>query len=123
MRAVPRDAVYDELCRLLRAAGVEVRVTPFQRPPDRSGGHCRIKGRHLVLLDAQASPGERARALLEAVEGIGLDALGLSGSAFSPELLRRLNRRGQMPWPHAREAPGLARCEPAPNVTTIGRRK
>lgn len=120
-----RDAVYDELCRLLRRAGVEVRVTPFERPPDRSGGLCRIHGRHLVLLDAQASPAQRARALLEAVEGIGLETLGLSGAVLSPELLRQFNRRGRVPWPSLREAPGLARCEPEPPVsgTTVGRRK
>lgn len=71
-----------------------------------------MKGRHLVLLDAQASPAERTRALLEAVEKLGLPALGLKGSELSPELRRQLSRRGRMPWPHLRDAPGLARCEP-----------
>lgn len=84
-----------------------------------------MKGRRLVLLDAQASPAERTRALLEAVEKLGLDALGLSGAELSPELRRQLSRRGQMPWPHLRNAPGLARCEPdAPlSGSTTGRRK
>lgn len=105
-------AVYEELCRLLAQAEIEVRVEPFARPSDRRGGLCNVKGRHLVLLDAQASPAERTRALLEAVEKLGLPALGLKGSELSPELRRQLSRRGRMPWPHLRDAPGLARCEP-----------
>ncbi len=121
---VTREALYEELCRLLDEAGVEVRVEPFQRPSDRSGGLCRLKGHHLVLLDALASPAQRARALLEVVERIGLDALGLNGAALSPDLLRQLSRRGRMPWPHPREAPGLARCEPpSPWGKTTGRGK
>lgn len=125
LQRVTREALYEELCRLLDEAGVEVRVEPFERPSDRSGGLCRVKGRHLVLLDAQASPAQRARALLESVERLGLHALGLNGAALSPDLLRQLNRRGHMPWPHPREAPGLARCEPEPSWhgRTTGRRK
>lgn len=122
-----QDAVYDELCALLRAAGVEVRVETFRRRSDRRGGLCTVKGRLVVLLDAQASRAERTRALLESVEQLDPDVLSRRSAQLSPELRRHLNRRGQMPWPHLREAPGLARCTPAPPetplTTTTGRRK
>ncbi len=105
------EAVFDELCALLRGAGIEVRIEAFQRAPDRAGGLCVLKGKRLVLLDAAAHRSEQARALLETVENVGLEALGLRGAEFSPALRRQLGRRGKMPWPELRDAPGLARCD------------
>lgn len=101
--------LYDELRTLLKAAGIEIRVESFKNPPDSAGGLCVMKGRHLVLLDSHASKPEQARALLEVLERVGLARLGLSGTDLSPELLTRLNRRGQMPWPHRSQAPSVAK--------------
>ncbi len=107
-------ALFEELCTLLVAAGIEIRTERFHLPPDSAGGLCRLAGKHLVLLHAGASKAERARALLEVVEQIGLNQLGLSGSQLSPALLARLNRRGQMPWPHRSQAPPVAKPIPNP---------
>ncbi len=102
------DALYRELVGHLRKAGVEIRVETFKTPPDSAGGLCKVRGANLILLHSGASPGERSSALLEAVETIGLEPLGLAGRDLSPALLARLNRRGHMPWPHRSRAPGVA---------------
>lgn len=119
----------DEMAAVLTAAGVEIRTEPFRHPPESAGGRCRLHGKELVILDAAASRAERARALLEVVELIGLGALGISGSDLSPALLSALNRRGKMTWPHKKQAPplakatGAARKSPPPrlaDLTTMG---
>jgi len=102
-------ALFDEICALLTAVGVEIRVERFSTPPDSAGGLCRLAGKNLVLLHSGSSKAERGRALLEVVEQIGLERLGVRGAQLSPTLLSRLNRRGQMPWPHRREAPPVAK--------------
>lgn len=111
----------DEMTAVLRAAGVEVRTEPFRQPPESAGGRCRIHGRELVLLDASASRAERARALLEVVEALGLEALGISGSDLSPSLLSALNRRGKMTWPHKKQAPPLAKATGAARKPAVPR--
>jgi hypothetical protein len=68
-------SLYDELHSVLLKAGMEIRVEPFKTPSDSAGGLCRMKGRNLVILDEKASVPERARALLEVVERIGLTRL------------------------------------------------
>lgn len=104
-------SLFQELVDVLTQAGVEVRTEPFQHPAERAGGFCRIEGRNLVLLDASASRPQQARALLEAVETLGLSRLGIAGSDLSPALLRNLNRRGRMPWPHRLESPPVANAK------------
>lgn len=103
--------LFEELARVLRAAGVEIRVETFKVPPETAGGLCVMRGNRLVLLHAGATRAEQAQALLEVVEKLGLEALGLTGIQLSPELLRRLNRRGRMPWPHTSQAPRLAKAD------------
>jgi hypothetical protein len=87
-----------------------VRTEAFHTPLDRAGGYCELRGERLVLLDSRASVGERLRALLEAIEACGLESLGIRGAELSPALLRALNRRGHMTWPHRTQAPPLARA-------------
>lgn len=129
-------ALFDEICMLLRAAGLEIRTEHFALAPESAGGLCRVEGKDLVLLHAGASKAERARALLEVVEQVGLRRLGIRGAELSPTLLSRLNRRGQMPWPHKSEAPPVAKTQswyrlqkhlklimtppPLSNLTTLG---
>lgn len=105
------DPLFVELAAHLENAGVEIRVEPFKTPPDSAGGLCVVRGNRLMLLHSGASQPEQARALMEAVETIGLESLGLTGAKLSPELLRRLNRRGKMPWPHRSQAPSVARAD------------
>lgn len=114
---------------VLKTAGVEIRAEPFRHPPESAGGLCRLHGQNLVLLDSRASRPEQARALLEVVEAIGLEALGISGTDLSPALLSALNRRGRMTWPHKKDAPPLAKAtktvrKPPPprlaELTTMG---
>jgi len=107
-------ALYNELLEHLGRAGLEIRLESFKRPPESAGGLCRFQGKRLVLLHSGASKPERARALLEVVEQVGLSKLGLNGNDLSPPLLARLNRRGQMPWPHKQEAPPLAKPDYTP---------
>lgn len=102
---------FRELSGLLERAGIELRIEPFQTPPDSAGGLCYVFGKKVVLLDKNASTAERARALLEVIERVGLDDLGVVGSDLSPALLAALNRRGQMVWPHKSQAPSLAKTE------------
>lgn len=108
--------MFEELLELLQGAGVEIRVEAFQNPPDSAGGLCVMRGRHLVLLDSQASQPEQSRALLEVLERIGLERMGLKGSDLSPPLLAKLSRRGQMPWspPANRMAPHPSPHSPPP---------
>jgi hypothetical protein len=121
---VSGHALYDELCHLLAGSGIEVRVETFEKPSARGGGLCLVKGKRLVLLDAGASPAERARALIEAFEHLEIAGARLHDAELSPELRRHLNRRGQMPWPQLRKAPGLARCEPEePAPGTVRKRR
>ncbi len=103
-----------ELSRLLEERGVEVKSEPFQRPWDRAGGLCRVEGHNRVILDARAPTAERLRALVEAVEGLGLSALGVAGKDLSPSLLRLLTQRGHMTWPHPSEAPSISRARKKP---------
>lgn len=102
---------FAELSGLLQRAGIQVRTEPFKTPPDSAGGLCYVFGKKVVLLDQKASVAERARALVEVVERIGLEQLGVSGSDLSPGLLAALNRRGQMAWPHRSQAPTLAKTD------------
>lgn len=104
------SGLFTELTSLLGAHGVTIRTEPFQAPFDRAGGYCQLRGNRLVLLDSRASRGEQLRALLEALEAAGLETLGIRGSELSPALLRALNRRGHMAWPHASKAPPIARA-------------
>lgn len=104
------DALLSELCDLLSRAGVEFRTERFERPSERGGGLCWTSGRPLVLLDSAASPAERIRTLLEVVEELGIQQLGIAGAELSPALLSTLNKRGRMPWPKRQEAPRLARA-------------
>lgn len=112
LKPVPERALFDELVGLLTDRGVEVRVEHFAAPSQRGGGYCKIEGKRTVILDAGASAPQMAQALLEAIEEMGLAELGISGQDLSPELLRRLTRRGHMPWPRLADAPALRRAGP-----------
>jgi UDP-N-acetylmuramate dehydrogenase len=106
--------LFDELNRLITVAGIEIRTESFRLPPDSAGGLCRIRGRDLVLLHSGASHAERAEALIEVLEHLGLERLGLKGSDLSAALLARLNRRGQISWPGREQLPSLSKTAGVP---------
>lgn len=95
--------LFQELNRLISGAGIEIRTENFRLPPESAGGLCRIEGRYLVLLHSGASRAERAEALLEVLEHLGLERLGVHREDISAELLARLTRRGHMPRHHAED--------------------
>jgi UDP-N-acetylmuramate dehydrogenase len=103
-------AQLEEISSVLRRAGVIIRVEPFQEPSKNGGGLCKVHGKDLVILDSRASRPEQLRALLEVIEDLGLESLGVSGKDLSPELLSALSRRGKMSWPHKRQAPSLKKA-------------
>jgi hypothetical protein len=107
---VSERALFDELVLLLTERGIEVRVEGFTTPSQRGGGYCKVEGKRTVILDSRASPPQMTQALLEALEEMGLDGIGLTGRDLSPELLQRLTRRGRMPWPRLTDAPALRRA-------------
>jgi UDP-N-acetylmuramate dehydrogenase len=111
--------LFDELNRLITLAGIEIRTESFRLPPESAGGLCRIRGRDLVLLHSGASQAERAEALIEVLEHLGLERLGLKGSDLSAPLLARLNRRGQMSWPGRNESPRLSKPGGVPARTHL----
>ena len=97
--SVDDEASYRELCGHLKSAGIEVRVDSFAKSPQSAGGLCHIEGRGLVLLDRECSPPQRARALLEAVEELGLGRLGIKFTDLSAQLQSSLKRRGRLGFP------------------------
>ena len=71
----------DELLRVATRLGVEVRIEPFETPPARGGGRCRVGERQFILLDARAPLGERVGALASALASLDLDDVYLAPEA------------------------------------------
>jgi UDP-N-acetylmuramate dehydrogenase len=73
--------LFDELVRVATRLGVVVRVEPFETPPARGGGRCRLAGREFVFLDARAPLGDRVGALAAALARLDLDDVYLMPEA------------------------------------------
>ena len=58
-----RERLLEELLLAAHKLGVEVRTEPFDTGGTSAGGICKLHGRRLILLDADASVPERAAAL------------------------------------------------------------
>ena len=71
----------DELLRVATRLGVEVRIEPFETPPGRGGGRCRVGERQFIVLDARAPLGERVGALASALASLDLDDVYLAPEA------------------------------------------
>jgi UDP-N-acetylmuramate dehydrogenase len=71
----------DELVRVATRLGIVVRIEPFETPPARGGGRCRVAGREFVFLDARAPLGDRVGALASALSGFDLDDVYLMPEA------------------------------------------
>jgi UDP-N-acetylmuramate dehydrogenase len=71
----------DELLRVATRLGVEVRIEPFETPPWRGGGRCRVGERQFIVLDARAPLGERVGALASALASLDLDDVYLAPEA------------------------------------------
>jgi UDP-N-acetylmuramate dehydrogenase len=87
--------LFDELSRAAMRLGVEVRTEPFETPPARGGGRCRVAGREFIFVDARASLGDRVGALASALAGLDLDDVYLT-----PEARDRVEvaRDAQIAW-------------------------
>jgi UDP-N-acetylmuramate dehydrogenase len=107
-RGVDEHELFEELVRLARSLGVEVRVERFETPPARGGGRCVVDGRELVLLDARATPADRVETLAAALAGADLDDVYLP-----PEVRERIERA---------VSPGVAPRERVPlgPLSTLG---
>ena len=88
---------YDELIALMSELGIEVRLDTFFREQPNAGGYCLIKGKELIVLDAEKSEGERCRVLLEVVEKLKRNS-SIAAEQLSPGLLHKLIERGNAPW-------------------------
>ena len=70
-----------ELERTARKLGLEVRIEPFETPPVQAGGRCWVRGRHVILLDANASLMEQVAALAAALSEVDLEGVYLAPEA------------------------------------------
>jgi UDP-N-acetylmuramate dehydrogenase len=73
--------LFDELVRVATRLGMVVRVEPFETPPSRGGGRCRVAGREFVLLDARTPLGDRVAVLASALADQDLDDVYLMPEA------------------------------------------
>lgn len=116
----------DELIATANKLGIEVRVQPMLGPRVGAGGLCRLRGRLVVVIDAEAPAVERAGALADA-----LGQLDTEGVFMPPEVREILDSaRERKRWrlqptrPRSRSErarvralpvakPGLRRCKSA----------
>ena len=73
--------LFDELARVATRLGIVVRVEPFETPPARGGGRCRVAGREFILLDARTPLADRVGALASALADLDLDDVYLMPEA------------------------------------------
>ncbi len=65
-------ALVDELAKLARNLGIEVRVVAMRLPTRGAGGLCRVKGKSMILLDQKQPAIDRAGTLAECIVASGL---------------------------------------------------
>lgn len=79
--AVDPRRLLDGLLGVARALGVEARVEPFEKRGRTAGGLCRVRGRQVILVDANSPLPDQVGVLAEA-----LGRLDLSSLTLPPEL-------------------------------------
>ncbi len=91
---------YDELVELMSELDIEVRLDTFEREQPNAGGYCLVKGKELVVLDAERSEGERSRVLIEVLEKLQQTKSNqaIEPKQLSPALLQKLIARGNAYW-------------------------
>ncbi|HMR76685.1 MAG TPA: hypothetical protein PKD61_16305, partial [Polyangiaceae bacterium] len=67
----PRTLV-DELAKVARGLGIEVRVVAMRLPTRGAGGLCRVKGKSMILLDQKQAAIDRAGTIAECIVESGL---------------------------------------------------
>ena len=129
--AVEPRRLLDELFKVAKKLGLEVRVEPFSAPAPRvgAGGICRLRGRQVVLIDATAGMVDQAIAMAEALGRFELESVSMAPEARriveSTRVRDRWRARVAMhaprPGPGSRESsvrwlgrpkPGLRRTRP-----------
>jgi hypothetical protein len=100
----------EELLAVARKVGVEVKTQHLRVPIRSAGGLCRLKGKHVILLDGRAEPLERAAALAEALGELklNLDEIELTSEARSL-ILRRAALSPMGPRSARAAQPGLVK--------------
>jgi hypothetical protein len=108
--------LFEELLRVAERLGLQVRIQPFATPPVQAGGMCWVRGRQLILLDANAPVVERTATLAEALCTVDLEDLYVAPEA-------RLAVEAARQRLQARPAPPPRGPGPGENVTELVRAK
>ncbi|GEM_PF-6489968 len=96
------------LLGLAASLGIEVRCEPFEPRSLRVGGLCSVRGRQLILLDANAPAVDRVAALADALSQLDLSAIPLDPSL----LLALADARARRRWEDERRAGARRRRVP-----------
>ena len=77
------ERVLDELIEAAERVGLKVRRERIMREVGyrARGGHCRLRGDELVIIDRDQAPHEQLEIVAEALQGRDLDAIYLSPAA------------------------------------------
>ncbi len=106
--------LFRSLLGLAESLGIEVRLEPFGRRALRDGGLCSVRGRQVILLDANAPTVDRVAALADA-----LSRLDLSTTTLEPGLLLALaDARSRRRWEDD-QRPGARRRRAQPSVRRL----
>ena len=68
-----------------------MRVEPFDPPPTRAGGLCRVHGARLILIDARATLAEQVTALADALARLDTEVVHMTPQAR--DLIDRIRDR------------------------------
>jgi hypothetical protein len=86
----------DELAKVARGLGIEVRVVAMRLPTRGAGGLCRVNGKTMIMLDQRQAAIDRAGTLAECIVESGLcwdpQSMSETVSAVLQNALRRSQR-------------------------------
>jgi hypothetical protein len=104
--------LFDELLGIAARTGLEVRTRAFRAKVSGkipfAGGLCTVRGRQLVLLNANATPVERSVALADALVRLALSEPTMSNDARR-FLAERARSQSGVVEPEIAPGPGLAK--------------
>ena len=103
------DGLLAELLRVARAVELDVRIVPLRGAQGSAGGLCTLRGRPVVILNAQVSAIDQCTVLADSLSGRILD--GLDMPPFVRGFIQsRARTRSRILLPKKRPGPGLAAC-------------
>lgn len=109
------------LLALAKSLGIEVRSEPFPRQAFAAGGLCSLRGRRVILVDANASRVDRIATLADALSQLELSAVRLDPAlslVFAACRARQRWREGHRSGGSPRRTTGVVRWlrRPQPGV-------